>query len=535
MASERSKNAHGQYFTPRPIADLMVQLLSAGTTDRILEPCSGAGVFLDALTDAGFQSVTAIEIDPDLASHEKIAVRNESFVAFRTPDQFRAVIGNPPYIRWKDLSEHSKQEMQNHLLFGSLFNSLSDYLTVFIAGSIELLEDGGELIFITPSFWMHTQHSAPLREWMLSRGQVTSVVDFGEATVFDKVASAIVIFKFVKSARGHEHATLHRYIGPRRVPATQIDLSDSTLFVESAIRSFSMESHWSLSTDEELEAADALEQDCSISTNDFLSSSRHATLGESVDIANGMVSGLDRAFRIHQDLEQDLNEAEREARIPVIKAFALEPLMSPTITWYINIPTGLSEGQVEEMYPHFYTHLLSFRTELELRYSYGRELPFWEWAFRRSEKFFLSPTRKGFVPCKERLTNRPTARFSLTREWAVATQDVTGFQPLTGVRESIEYIVAYLNHEAVTDWVRVRGLMKGGIAEFSERPLASIPFRSINWDDAAERELHDTITSIMKSLSSNSAKDSVISELGDMFAVLLPSASKVLEDRSVIA
>ena len=77
--------------------------------------------------------------------------------------------------------------------------------------------------------------------------------------------------------------------------------------------------------------------------------------------------------------------------------------------------------------------------------------------------------------------------------------------------------------------------MKGGIAEFSERPLASIPFRSINWDDAAERELHDTITSIMQSLSSNSAKDSVVSELGDMFAVLLPGASKVLKDRSVIA
>jgi adenine-specific DNA-methyltransferase len=513
----------------------MVRLLSAGTTERILEPCSGAGVFLDALADAGFQSVTAIEIDPDLARHEKVKVRNESFVAYRTADQFRAVIGNPPYIRWKDLSELSKEEMQNHLLFGSLFNSLSDYLTVFIAGSIELLEEGGELVFITPSFWMHTQHSAPLREWMLKRGQVTSVVDFGEATVFDKVSSAIVIFKFVKGERGREHAVLHRYVGPRRVPATHLDLSDSTMFVESAIQSFSMQSHWSLSTDEELEAANALEQDCSISANDFPSSSRHATLGEIVDIANGMVSGLDKAFRIHQDLEQVLNGAEREARLPVIKAFALEPLMSPTITGYINIPTGLSEDQVEEMYPHFYAHLLSFRTELESRYSYGRDLPFWEWAFRRSEKFFMSPIRKGFVPCKERLTNRSTARFSLTSEWAVATQDVTGFQPLAGVRESIEYIVAYLNHEAVTDWVRVRGLMKGDIAEFSERPLASIPFRSINWDDAAERELHDTITCLMQSLSTISAKENVVSDLVDMFAVLLPGASKVLRDRSVIA
>jgi hypothetical protein len=89
MASERSKNARRQYLTPPPITDLMVQLLSAGTTERLLEPCSGAGAFLDALAYARFHSVTAIEIKPNLASHEKVKVLNESFVAFRTADYFR--------------------------------------------------------------------------------------------------------------------------------------------------------------------------------------------------------------------------------------------------------------------------------------------------------------------------------------------------------------------------------------------------------------------------------------------------------------
>ena len=136
MTSTREKNPHGQYFTPRSVANLMLELTKSVKNSRILEPSSGTGVFLDALSDAGFVNVDAVEIDPLLARHDKFAVINSSFVSWRPSDKYDLVIGNPPYIRWKDLSETGKLEMKHHELFGSLFNSLSDYLTVFIAGSV---------------------------------------------------------------------------------------------------------------------------------------------------------------------------------------------------------------------------------------------------------------------------------------------------------------------------------------------------------------------------------------------------------------
>ncbi|WP_410956842.1 Eco57I restriction-modification methylase domain-containing protein, partial [Salmonella sp. SAL04181] len=80
-------------------------------------------------------------------------------------EQFSAIIGNPPYIRWKHLDVELQQELKNHKLWGVLFNPLSDYLSVFIANAIEHLREGGQLIFITPSFWMHTLHAHPLRQW----------------------------------------------------------------------------------------------------------------------------------------------------------------------------------------------------------------------------------------------------------------------------------------------------------------------------------------------------------------------------------
>jgi len=520
----RSKNELGQYFTRRNIADLMVNMIRSPQDGAILEPSSGAGVFLDALHDSGYTNATGVEIDQRLASHEYVPVVNQSFVTYNPKERFSCVIGNPPYIRWRDLSEAAREEMRQHKLFGELFNSLSDYLTVFIASSIEMLEDGGELIFITPSFWMHTQHSAPLREWMLRQGSIDLVVDFGEASVFEKVSSAIIIFRYVKGRKNGE-TSLFRYKGPRTVTSKPISL-DSPLFDLITISGFENGSHWSLSSLEELKMSDALEADCARPTDHLFPEGEFSKLGDYVDIANGLVSGLDKAFRVPGNLQAALTSKEQDTILHAIKALGMKPYASQTVVEYIDIPVGLSEDEVKKDYPHFYEHLNEWREKLEARYSYQKELPFWEWAFRRSEKFHLSSTKKGFIPCKERITNKPIARFSLAPVGAAATQDVTAFAPKEGVRELIEYIVAYLCHPSVTDWFCNRGLIKGGIAEFSERPLSSIPFRAIDWSNPDEVRIHDDVVALMEKLEccQDSERLELIEQVEEKVGSLLPLA-----------
>ena len=53
--------------------------------------------------------------------------------------------------------------------------------------------------------------------------------------------------------------------------------------------------------------------------------------------------------------------------------------------------------------------------------------------------------------------------------------------------------MAYLNSSRVFDWLKYNGIVKGEIVEFSETPLASIPYRCINWDDEHEVRCHDNI------------------------------------------
>lgn len=236
-----AKNILGQYFTPSYIAGMMVDLIESPRDSKILEPSAGEGVFLDVLHEVGYSNIEGIEIDSSLRQNMIHTVYNESFVLWLKDGEYSVVIGNPPYIRWKNLEEFQKNEIKEHPLWGVLFNSLSDYLTVFIANSIRNLRAGGELIFITPSFWGHTMHSKKLCAWMLDQGSFSHVINFGESNVFRGVSSSIIIFRFVKGV-DISKIQYYEYSGGRKVPES-IALDDDS-FIHFSIPQFSPGEPW---------------------------------------------------------------------------------------------------------------------------------------------------------------------------------------------------------------------------------------------------------------------------------------------------
>jgi adenine-specific DNA-methyltransferase len=103
-AKQNTKNKFGQYFTPKVVADFMIELADIAQNSKILEPSCGEGVFLALLQQKGFKNLTAYEIDQNLAQAFD-CVRHESFVAAKIEEKFDLIIGNPPYIRWKNLED----------------------------------------------------------------------------------------------------------------------------------------------------------------------------------------------------------------------------------------------------------------------------------------------------------------------------------------------------------------------------------------------------------------------------------------------
>ena len=488
------KNKYGQYFTIDLIADFMVTLISHSKDSKVLEPSCGKGVFLENLLKHGFRNISAYEIDKTLGTQFDF-INYTSFLSVPTSDKYDVVIGNPPYIRWKNLEPELKAELDDNLLWKKYFNSLCDYLFIFILKSIEHLNEGGELIFICTEYWMNTTHSVNLRNYMCQNGYFTEIYHFKETPLFEKVTASFIIFKFVKSTHKRDFIQLYKYNKEKGLP-TKSELADSSCFDILTIPHFKENSRWILATQEVQDKLVSFENAC-IKKDHSLFETELYRIGDYCDIGNGMVSGLDAAFQIEKN--ETLNKDEVKALIPVIKAKDLNSYIQKSITYYIFIQEALTADSFTKKFPHFAEHFAPYIDKLNSRYNYHRDIPYWEFVFPRNQKLFERDEPRIFIPCKERISNKKYFRFCYAPSGYFPTQDVTGILKKPKTKESIEYILAYLNNERVFDWLGYNGIVKGAIVEFSEAPIASIPFRPINWNSKTEVDIHNSITEEVKS------------------------------------
>src|SRR5213594_686132 len=93
----------GQFATPREVARFMVGLIGKWKGATVLDPCTGSGGFPQALLEAGFANVVGMEIDPNLASRSPVPTKVADFLASSDEEKFDVIIGNPPYVRWRNI------------------------------------------------------------------------------------------------------------------------------------------------------------------------------------------------------------------------------------------------------------------------------------------------------------------------------------------------------------------------------------------------------------------------------------------------
>ncbi|WP_315191715.1 Eco57I restriction-modification methylase domain-containing protein [Capnocytophaga sputigena] len=497
---KNSKNKYGQYFTPKVVADFMVGLANISPNTKVLEPACGEGVFLSLLQEKGIKNITAFEIDTALA-HSFHFVRHESFVSAHLTEKYDLIIGNPPYIRWKNLEEELKIELSQSSLWNKYCNSLCDYLYIFILKSIELLNEGGQLIFICPEYWLNTTHSLSLRNEMMNHGYFEELYHFNETPIFEGVTVSVIIFKYIKSKHRKNVIKVAKYHSKQKLTTEKLFNLQYQIPFENAeyikVPQFDLNERWLLESKEVQAELRTLELACEKEFADLLfnEKTQYHTLGEYCDIGNGLVSGLDKAFQVNG---HSLNKAEQSATIKVVKAKDITPFLAEVITRYIYIEEGLTEERFKELYPSYYLHFQPYKVNLQQRYQYNRKINYWEWVFLRNFHLFSKPESRIFVPCKERISNKNYFRFALVAQDIYPTQDVTAIFKKQHTQESIEYILAYLNQPIIFDWLKSNGVVKGSIVEFSEKPIASIPFRKIDWNNEKEVQQHHIITDVTK-------------------------------------
>lgn len=197
----------GQFFTNKNVAEYMVSLFCLDKNDTLLDPCFGAGAFLQAATLSGYSNIEGYEIDPNLyymtkKKYPELSLYNQDFLCADSNKKYDGVIMNPPYVRQEKIDDLepfgiTKKILRKNQLFASLPSTANLYM-YFIIKSIDLLKDNGELVVIFPSSWLQAKSGKQFEQSLYSKCTLIKQIHIvGE--VFEKNALVeVVILHLVK-------------------------------------------------------------------------------------------------------------------------------------------------------------------------------------------------------------------------------------------------------------------------------------------------------------------------------------------------
>lgn len=175
----------GQVFTPWALAQQVVALLEPRASQRWLDPAAGAGIFLQAATEAGvpMEHCKAMEVDAlaltvgqallpecDWKLGDALAAWEDLPAGWR--QGFDRVVLNPPYRNGVEGREASWVAWREDLR--SRFSCACgpfDLYVPFIQRGLELLAPGGRLGLLVPMAWLASGSGRALRR-LLSEGFV---------------------------------------------------------------------------------------------------------------------------------------------------------------------------------------------------------------------------------------------------------------------------------------------------------------------------------------------------------------------------
>ncbi|MHA2183943.1 MAG: Eco57I restriction-modification methylase domain-containing protein [Promethearchaeota archaeon] len=178
---DQKKNL-GLVITPKKTADYIVSRLGPiKRNDKILDPCTGPGVFIESLLNRGVQGNQIYAYDINNSFQESIKDKDVNFKAQDTllslyPDsynEFDFVVGNPPYLN-KSSTYVSKYRQKLKKIYGKI-NAHETY-SMFIVNAIWRLKEGGKLGFITSDSFLTLNTHTKLRKFILQKCKINEIL-----------------------------------------------------------------------------------------------------------------------------------------------------------------------------------------------------------------------------------------------------------------------------------------------------------------------------------------------------------------------
>ncbi|MBP1467705.1 Eco57I restriction-modification methylase domain-containing protein [Candidatus Chloroploca sp. M-50] len=113
---------------------------------------------------------------------------------FGMRDGFDIIIANPPYVRQEQISALKPYFKE---AYAETYSGTADLFVYFFHQGINLLRNGGRLVYITNNKWLRAGYGENLRGFLAAQTVVEQLVDFGHSPIFDgaDVFPAIVVLE----------------------------------------------------------------------------------------------------------------------------------------------------------------------------------------------------------------------------------------------------------------------------------------------------------------------------------------------------
>lgn len=146
--------------------------------------------------------------DVSVAGDKAFNWQNEFKGVFEN-DGFDVIIGNPPYVRSRELFSNSEKEF-----YIKNFQTTSyqiDLYKLFIEKSCHLINEKGKVSFITPSVFLTNDYDKPLRKFLLENYHFDSFVS-SEKDIFEDASVKAVIFIIAQKIKNDNFISFYKIV-----------------------------------------------------------------------------------------------------------------------------------------------------------------------------------------------------------------------------------------------------------------------------------------------------------------------------------
>jgi len=207
------RKLNGAFFTPDYIIDFIINEIKPKENETNLDPSCGCGAFLVGLTDyykRTFNKPIKKIIQENIYGSDILEynihrtkliltiyalqygeiIKDKDFNLYHQDSlkaewklQFDNIVGNPPYVKFQDLSDENREYLVKHwtTVEGGTFNL---YFAFFELG-YKLLKTTGKLGYITPNNYFTSLAGEAIRKYFQQKKCVTRIIDFSHKKVFD--------------------------------------------------------------------------------------------------------------------------------------------------------------------------------------------------------------------------------------------------------------------------------------------------------------------------------------------------------------